>query len=50
MVVGTCFGVDHNTSNGLKEFREKMLAREMELEEYSPREPRMKKNLPSLLT
>ena len=32
-IVRTCFGVDHNASEGLKEFGKEMLAREMELEE-----------------
>ena len=33
MIVGTCFGVDHNASEGLKEFGEEMSARETDLEE-----------------
>ena len=49
MVVGTCFGVDHNTSNGLKEFREKMLAREMELEDYIPRDAALRQQIPVLI-
>ena len=32
LIVGTCFGVDHNASDGLKEFGEEILARETELE------------------
>ena len=27
LIVGTCFGVDHNASDGLKEFGEEFLAR-----------------------
>ena len=33
LIVGMCFGVDHNASDGLKEFGEEMSARETELEE-----------------
>ena len=36
MIVGTCFYVDHNASEGLKEFGGKMSARETDLEEYIP--------------
>ena len=38
MIVGTCFGIDHNASEGLREFDEEILARETELEEYIPRD------------
>ena len=38
LIVRTCFGVDHNASDGLKEFGEERSARETELEEYIPRE------------
>ena len=38
LIVEMCFGVEHNASEGLKEFWEKMLAREMELEDCIPRE------------
>ena len=34
LIVRTSFGVDHNTSKGLKDFGEEMLARETDLEEY----------------
>ena len=34
LVVRTCFCMDHNTSKGLKDFGEEMLARETDLEEY----------------
>ena len=30
LIVGTCFGVDHNASESLKEFREEISARETE--------------------
>ena len=33
LIVGTCFGVDDNASEGLKEFEEEMSARETYLEE-----------------
>ena len=33
LIVGTCFGVDHNAYDGLKEFGEEMSARDTELEE-----------------
>ena len=48
-VVGTCFGVDHNTSEGLTEFREEMLARETDLEEYIPREAALRPQVPALI-
>ena len=37
LIVGTCFGVDHDASDGLKAFGEEILERETELEEYIPR-------------
>ena len=33
LIVGTCFVVDHNASEGLREFGEEMLARETEMKE-----------------
>ena len=36
LIVATCFGVDHNASEGLKSFGEELLERETELEEYIP--------------
>ena len=47
LILGTCFGVDHNTSEGLREFGEEMSAREKELEEYVPRDSTL---LPQILT
>ena len=38
LIVGTCFGVDHHASEGLKEFGEELSARETDLEEYIPRD------------
>ena len=32
LIVGTCFGMDHNASEGLREFGEELSARETELE------------------
>ena len=49
LIVGTCFGVDHNASDGLKEFGEKMLARETELEEYIPRDTSLRPQIPALI-
>ena len=37
LIVGTCFGVDHNASDSLMEFGEEMSTREIELEKYIPR-------------
>ena len=36
LIVGTCFGVDQNASEGLREFGKEMSARETDLEEYVP--------------
>ena len=36
LIVATCFGVDHNASEGLQNFREELSAQETELEEYIP--------------
>ena len=49
LIVGTCFGVDHNTSEGLKEFGEKMSARATDLEEYVPRNSALLPQIPALL-
>ena len=49
MIVGTCFGVDHNSSKGLREFGKEMSAREMELEEYIPRDSALLPQIPALL-
>ena len=46
LIVATCFGVDHNASEGLKEFGEELSARETELEEYTPRDAAL---LPQIL-
>ena len=37
LVVGTCFRVDYNASEGLKELGEEMLASKTDLEENVPR-------------
>ena len=44
-----CFSVDHNTSKGLKEFGEEMLARETDLEEYIPRNTSLRPQVPVLI-
>ena len=49
LIVGTCFGVDHNASEGLREFGEEMSARETELEEYVPRDSTLLPLIPVLL-
>ena len=49
LIVGTCFGVDHNASESLREFGEEMLARETELEEYLPRDIALLPQIPALL-
>ena len=49
LIVGTCFGVDHNTSEGLIEFGEEMSARETELEEYVLRDSALLPQIPALL-
>ena len=48
-IVGTCFGVDHNASEGLKEFGEEMLARDTDLEEYIPRDSALCPHIPALI-
>ena len=49
LVVGTCFGVDHNTSEGLREFGEEMSVRETDLEEYQPMDADLLPQIPALL-
>ena len=49
MIVGNCFGVDHNASEGLEEFGEEMSAREMGMEEYIPRESALRPQTPALI-
>ena len=49
LIVGNCFGVDHNASEVLREFGEEMLARETELEEYVPRDSALLPQIPALL-
>ena len=44
LIVATCFGVDHNALEGLQNFGEELLARETELEEYTP--PRLLAPIP----
>ena len=49
LIVRTCFGVDHNASDGLKEFGEERSARETELEEYIPRDKALRPHIPALI-
>ena len=49
LIVATCFGVDHNASVGLQYFGEELLARETELEEYTPRDSSLLAQIPTLL-
>ena len=49
MVFRNCFGLDHNASEGLREFGEEMSARETDLEEYFPRESAGFPQIPALL-
>ena len=49
LIFGTCFGVDHNASEGLKEFGKEMSARETKLEEYVPRDSDLLPQIPALL-
>ena len=49
LIVATFFGVDHNASEGLKEFGEEILARETELEEDIPRDAALLPQIPALL-
>ena len=49
MVVGTCFGVDHNTSKGLKEFGGEISTRETDLEEYVPNKAALRPQVPALI-
>ena len=49
LIVGTCFDVDHNASEGLKEFGKEMLARETDLEEYVPHESALLSQILALL-
>ena len=49
LIVATCFGVDHNASEGLKEFGEELSARETDLEEYIPQDTALLPQIPALL-
>ena len=49
LIVGICFGVDHNTSDGLKEFGEDMLVRNTELEEYIPCDTALRPQISALI-
>ena len=49
LIFGNCFGVYHNTSEGLKEFGDEMSVRETDLEEYFPRDSSIIPQIPALL-
>ena len=49
LIVGTCFGIDHNASEGSKESGEGMSGRETELEEYTPRDSDLLPQIPALI-
>ena len=49
LIVATCFGVDHNASEGLQNFGEELSAQETELEEYIPRDATLLPQIPALL-
>ena len=49
LIVATCFGVDHNTSEGLQNFGEEFSDQETELEDYSPRDATLLTQIPALL-
>ena len=49
LILATCFGVDHNASEGLQNFGEELSARETELEEYIPQDSLLLSQIPALL-
>ena len=49
LIVGTCFVMDHNASDGLKGFGEEMPARETKLEEYIPNDTALCPQIPVLI-
>ena len=49
LIVGTSFGIDHNSLEGLREFGKEMSVRETELEEYIPRDSALLPQIPALL-
>ena len=49
LIAGTCFGVEHNASDGLKDFGEEMSARETELVKYIPRDAALCPQVPALI-
>ena len=49
LIVGTCVGVDHNTSEGLKYFGEDMSERETDLEDHIPRDAALCPQIPALI-
>ena len=49
LIVRTCFGVDHNALEGLREFSEEISERETELVEYPPRDAALLPQIPAPL-
>ena len=49
LIVTTCFGVDHNASEGIQNFREELSARETYLEEYIPWDVTLLPQTPTLI-
>ena len=49
LIVTTCFGVDHNASEGLQNFEAELSERETDLEEYIPRDSMLLAQIPALL-
>ena len=49
LIVGTCFGVDYNAPDDLKEFGEEMSARETDLEEYIPHDLALRLQIPAII-
>ena len=49
LIFGTCVGVYHNASDGLKEFGDEMSVRETELEDYIPRDSALLPQIPFII-
>ena len=49
LIVGTCFGIDHNASECLRDFSKEMSARKTDMEEYIPRDSDLLLQIPALL-
>ena len=49
LIIATCFGIDHNASEGLKEFVEELSSRDKQLEEYIPQDAALFPQITALL-